>query len=808
MKKRTLKNYLATSLSLVVLSGNYLPCLAMMTGEEDSGKPSSEMKRKFSTFDIASLRGKLEKTVTEMAVRVKALPATDNTVIVIGPTRTGKSTLISGLAGDLKIGEKEDGEAMLDGSLAHIKIGHTDISETTIPGAWHDSERNIVYWDSPGLNDSREELFEICNRYALNKILQNSKQVKIVLAIREDQMKKEVGPFLNLLKNITGMFEDNSKIKPGLSLVFTQGTVPTLGKSGFDPKKKVGIFRKQVEENPAMNVDPRVKDLMRFFDANPDRMFYFPKPKENSELGSVHTYDKEGMLAVIGKTSYIAQADLKVSVNLPAEVTHQLSTAINGEISSIFEECAATEMTDFLRSKIEKYQGNIDDLREDLEENHKNLASLRTLESTGVDSVSQFLNKLRPFLKLETMKKLDDLLEQIKYLKEHVDPSVKYEIGSWKGYIESGIGILDYFLKVEAEPKYEEQTKTLKFRPGLVSMGHIERSLILEKREVKTVDIFSGGAIFFDADIEKPGMTFNVYVPHWKVDGAHTINLSGKKGDPFSSSAAIGGDGAPGKPGQSGGHFNGGGKTFTQLGQLTILADGGEGGKGQDGGKGSTGQAGAVGDKTSVLNHTATVIGSGDHKEGAWHEGGPRIYPANASRERGITGRWTSYKAEGSDGLQGGQGGKGGIKGLGGSKGTIQIEGQSTRYKTKDGDAGHDGTVGAGGDGGTAGQDIGGKYIHLLNNCHSGYGEPNIGELYGHVYIRNRTEPSRWESALSLTTRNPGEKGPKGVGVNDAKRKSAPSPISLDIKGAKARFKVYKDTLLKKAPALSDFLKN
>lgn len=71
----------------------------------------------------------------------------EEVVLVIGKTGVGKSTLINYLSGaELVAAKKGFGGYVLNvkDQVGNIKIGHSNVSETTIPNKWHDQNTGIT----------------------------------------------------------------------------------------------------------------------------------------------------------------------------------------------------------------------------------------------------------------------------------------------------------------------------------------------------------------------------------------------------------------------------------------------------------------------------------------------------------------------------------------------------------------------------------------------------------------------------------------------------------------------------------------
>lgn len=106
-------------------------------------------------------------------------------------------------------------------------------------------------------------------------------------------------------------------------------------------------------------------------------------------------------------------------------------------------------------------------------------------------------------------------------------------------------------------------------------------------QSVSIIEIFAWNKLFIDADINKIGQGAQIgfFAPVWEIIGDRRIILSGENARPHAKMSQYG-DGVPGMPGGSSGHFIGIGNSFVNDQQLEVVVVGGKGGDGQHGGGG------------------------------------------------------------------------------------------------------------------------------------------------------------------------------------------------------------------------------
>jgi ribosome biogenesis GTPase A len=112
----------------------------------------------------------------------------DTTVLLIGLTQVGKSTLVNYLArnpliirwGDL--GLFLEHVEVINGRQNNLRVGQGINATTTKPNCWYDPTTRTLYWDCPGFEDTREFPQDVINAFYVNKLFISSKNVKLSLS--------------------------------------------------------------------------------------------------------------------------------------------------------------------------------------------------------------------------------------------------------------------------------------------------------------------------------------------------------------------------------------------------------------------------------------------------------------------------------------------------------------------------------------------------------------------------------------------------------------------------------------------------
>jgi len=206
-----------------------------------------------------------------------------------------------------------------------------------------------------------------------------------------------------------------------------------------------------------------------------------------------------------------------------------------------------------------------------------------------------------------------------------------------------------------------------------------------QAEQLLEVHVKVNGILYIDVDIEMPGVNLvisaeEVFVRPSQQGESITIDLSGRDAPPVSSDPAKsgsqirkeknasaekpqgigGGNGRPGLPGQSGGHFYLDG-SIVHGKRLIVKTQGGRGTKGQNGGGGDDGQAGK------------DAINASEEKK-------------HATEYLCAQDACINPKEEGAAGSKGGDGGRGGLGGEGGYAGDVSINKKKYATGIKDAD--------------------------------------------------------------------------------------------------------------------------
>ena len=107
-----------------------------------------------------------------------------NAVIIMGPTGSGKTTLVRYLNGEELVNLKVDNKWIIEKkSFEKSDIGHSSKSKTLIPAAYTPYGKTFAYIDNPGFFDNRGMTAEIANIYLMKYALSKVKNFKFLILI-------------------------------------------------------------------------------------------------------------------------------------------------------------------------------------------------------------------------------------------------------------------------------------------------------------------------------------------------------------------------------------------------------------------------------------------------------------------------------------------------------------------------------------------------------------------------------------------------------------------------------------------------
>ncbi|MBS4168573.1 hypothetical protein [Parachlamydia sp. AcF125] len=690
----------------------------------------------------------------------------EKTILFVGRSGSGKSLLCNFLNGVNISGiHGANGTLAFDLTTPIMPVNHSPMrSCTTVPGAYSPIDKDYTYVDLAGFSDTKGAVQDIVNAFTRVEVIKQVKALKIVIVVPFPDLYMRGRDFPNALVELMQFIgcckdeEGRKKIVDSTTLVVTK-VKAQKGREDFEEEIKelledkreflknevkwtnqikivdAKIQRKQEElrqlremRSPFQEVKQylstyleggflpeETREILRYI-IDKEKFTLFSAPRREGTSGREE--EKEKILELIHRKSrYISTPEANTQVKFPlahAEVIRRAITYYHSSLkrhfsSKLLNEIQASFFAVFFNFSSD--QISIKKLSTSLQNILKTPASLANYVLNiheKLELSQKILNKARQHnsvLEFLTSSLPPD--EQSLYPSELnwcADLSYPTQFDAWESLFEVA--------KVKATA-HTTSDGQVTFKGGFVRTSQIKEELSKRSpQKIKDIEIYALYAVILDEDLpDLKGINLTIIAPFWQITQERKINLTGGNEEDHNPDNAPHGqgdgghgtNGLPGLPGKSGGNFFGVDDVFVGLEKLTIISNGGRGGKRQNGGHGAHGKNGM----DAIVK--ATFEG--------WDHYGPECK----------TGKYTtdqlceSYGIAGTPGGNAGAGGQGGLGGLAGAAEIISLSNRMLKYyaETNNGSNGQGGMAGTAGQGGYNGRKASGTW-------HRG-GTPNNG---------------------------------------------------------------------------------
>ncbi|OJW47098.1 MAG: hypothetical protein BGO67_10330 [Alphaproteobacteria bacterium 41-28] len=733
-------------------------------------------------------------------------------LIVLGKSGKGKSTLVHGLAG-IPLSVRSDGRIEpknLADTLPGFTIGHGFAAGTSLPGVHYDEGKNITLKDCPGFDDPGDDeddgaRQDLINGYSIQEVFSSAPEHKVLLTISHSDLNDRAKEFMDALDKLTKLIPDDHELYQSTYLVVT--------------KKKKGLlidkFREITKKQPPLFArNERAKKLFQFIVKNRDtRVFEFLKPKGPGD----YPFDRDIILDKIYATPSVPNPKFKLSFEPKTEVlAGKLAKRLNDFLTDYMKTEGAQRVVNHCRSLIDSHTGPIATLRKKLGKVVKKLKALQELSITP----AQFSTKLA---KIVDVKDVNRVIDNITFLKEKVKDDITFDTTRWANAMNATISAIEK-LAASPTPEYDDPSKTLTLKEPILSITDITAGLTAHPGAEK-IRVYSSNTFFIDGNMTRNNATCSFFAPRWNVVAQPTVNftidLSGTDNSTtVANGSSAGANGSPGAAGENGGHFYGVGVEFSQLSKLTVKTNGGKGGKGGKGATGKTGDNGVAGDENALRRFEGVTCTTPPQSFTDWHPTGEfNVKKDNKDWQRfgthhvhgHMNGTKTVYTHGNNEATSGGDGGKKGSGGKGGHHGSAVIKnapGTSWTHISDDGSEGDKGTAGTGGQGGLNGPIVQGTYISGMNGQYDNIWRNMFGE---HCDKWECNKSDHWLSITTISQQSRASSGSDGDGANEDGRSDPKDQLTATELGdaRTVRAKEFKEFYLEQAadPKVGPFVK-
>ena len=264
-------------------------------------------------------------------------------ILVLGKTGAGKSTLAHVLAGRKlqSIFDDEIGVFIIDtlqpikgikiihdkaiveqSGSSEIRIGHSPLSETTIPNKiiiGHNSAfetaipnkckvQDALVWDCPGFKDTAGIAQEIANGFYIKKLFHNTKQLKFVLVVSEASFSDKSLDFIDIANQFAKMFKDIEVVKGSVALVVTHAS----------PGKKVEHIENLINRiltQKSVLTEKYTATTAKILEYLTDSVHIFYKPSAEGEISTKYNFFDQ----INSSTSYASYLESSIKVSISSQ---------------------------------------------------------------------------------------------------------------------------------------------------------------------------------------------------------------------------------------------------------------------------------------------------------------------------------------------------------------------------------------------------------------------------------------------------------------------------------------------------------
>ncbi|KAF2885424.1 hypothetical protein ILUMI_20769 [Ignelater luminosus] len=212
----------------------------------------------------------------------KKLIRNKDIIILLGNTRSGKSTLANYLLGNKLIAWEEKKKIFkikANGDCEGPEIGQGSLSCTTIPGVYtilRDTDDNVII-DSPGFEDNRGVVQDVINALCVNQI-KAARSVKFVLVFDiTDITNDSIKPFIHALQQTQKLVCNFDELKNSFCAIFMKDF------RNYAQDDIIELFISKILNVEGLDID---KKLVRNFVQNKKLIGIFKMPEQAGEVSS------------------------------------------------------------------------------------------------------------------------------------------------------------------------------------------------------------------------------------------------------------------------------------------------------------------------------------------------------------------------------------------------------------------------------------------------------------------------------------------------------------------------------------------
>ena len=344
------------------------------------------------------------------------IETSDKSVLLLGNTGAGKSTVLALLAGiKLKsIYYEENGELVIaldnDPTLKGLEIGHSNKSCTSIPTP---HRMDAVFWDCPGFEDNNSLEQEIANAYYITRIDVLSKTTKFVLVIPHGIEKASRGNILvELFIQISSLVPELKRNIQSLSIIITKCP------PDYQIEHFIDMLKRIVRDNNRF--DP-VRVMVEQIIQMPQHIAIFNKPDKNK--CNIDPDNRQCIFNAINSTQFI-KTPVKCILGPTAQnCINQMIENINEKIINQANSCSQQL---FNRFNVETNMQVLAEAKQMIKNMTKSSISLEEFREL-LHGLSQFICNID-----DEITKIRNLIMRQIFYQEYTTIRYNYNLMAWK----------------------------------------------------------------------------------------------------------------------------------------------------------------------------------------------------------------------------------------------------------------------------------------------------------------------------------------------------------------------------------------
>jgi hypothetical protein len=536
----------------------------------------------------------------------------DEYVIVNGNSGDGKSSLLNFIGKKpLRIIRDRGLKIETEGpSIPGIEIGHNTASQTSIPYFWYDPTTRRIYYDSPGVKDTRKPENDICNAYAIHKLFCTFSPAKVILVVGEESVKFRGQNFQDHLKILGDFFRDDiDRFALASCLILTRRDELTI--------QEIRTTLTELSADLQLDFSERSRALIRGIQNQP--IAFFPKPHvqptDTLPLPFLPLTSVDGRTTMDGILNTIQAIARQNNIrSIPTvcpnsqRFAQRIAGVLNTELRDYLHTTVVPAIYQYCDGRIDGHNGTALAIRTDFATMARNL----DLNPGNIlpPTLNVFTQRLQQFLQTYALgghyDRVREYIGHISFLKQ-LNDDINHACAEWIHVFQPVRS------DIEALSTIHNQAGSSDISGFLIGISDAV-NLIATGR---VINIFALNTLYMDASIvhhgtfANPGIGVSCIAPHINVIGPRSIDVRGEHqlipggiGNPGTQGTpgrpahpgTNGGDGQPGLAGGNGGHLYLKADRCTNPHNLTVDTSAGNGSNGGGGGNGANAVNGTDGD--------------------------------------------------------------------------------------------------------------------------------------------------------------------------------------------------------------------